>query len=174
MEHIVVERDMAKPMTVEIAAQLYDQGNLCLELYRVNVLRSYIAIDGSRMTCLYQAPDAEAVRHANRRNEHAYREVWKSSLHGPGHCPPAAGKERVIVERQFDVPVVFDELQAQEDAAGWCLDLHKVSFVETLMSADRKRLLCLYDAPDAESVRTANRQTELPFKRVWTATIFAP
>ncbi len=34
----------------------------CLEVHRVQWLRSYLATDGRRMLCMYRAPDAESVR----------------------------------------------------------------------------------------------------------------
>ena len=76
----------------------------------------------------------------------------------------------VAVERTFPEPVVFNEVQAIEDAASWCLDIHNVRFVRTFFSADRRRMICLYEAPDAESVRLAQRQAGLPFDSVWAAT----
>jgi hypothetical protein len=36
------------------------------------------------------------------------------------------------------------------------------------------RMLCLYEAPDAESVRLANREASLPFDRVWASQIVLP
>jgi hypothetical protein len=73
----------------------------------------------------------------------------------------------VIVERSFDEPVVLEELQAKEDAKRWCLDTYQVRFVRTLLSSDRKRMLCLYSGPDAEAVRASQRKAEMPVDRVW-------
>lgn len=82
--------------------------------------------------------------------------------------------ELVIVERQLDRPRTFAELQAAEDAALWCFNLHEVQAVVSYLSKDRMRMVCLYQAPDAESVRTANRQAGLPFEAVWSADTFQP
>ena len=79
--------------------------------------------------------------------------------------------EQVIVERSFDEPVEFESLQAREDKITWCLDQHRITFLRSYLSSDRKRMICVYEAPDAESVRIANRQAELPFDCVWTATL---
>ena len=80
----------------------------------------------------------------------------------------------VVVEREFPEPAVFDEIQAVEDAGAWCLDLHQVRFVRTYFSSDRQRMICLYEAPDAESVRLSQRRIGLPFERVWAATDHEP
>ena len=78
----------------------------------------------------------------------------------------------VLVERTLPEPGNYDELQAMEDAAAWCLELHSVTFRHSYFSTDRTRMICVYEAPDAESVRKAQRQGGLPFDRVWTADIY--
>jgi hypothetical protein len=35
-------------------------------------------------------------------------------------------------------------------------------------------MLCLYDAPDAESVLTAQQKANMSFERVWTTTVIVP
>jgi hypothetical protein len=75
----------------------------------------------------------------------------------------------VIVEREFEVPQDFAEIQAAEDRHGWCLEARGVVFVRSYFSRDHRRMICLYEAPDAESVREAQREAGLPFSAVWTA-----
>jgi hypothetical protein len=79
---------------------------------------------------------------------------------------------RVIVERRFDEPQMFDELQAKEESFAWCLEQHKVRFIRSYFSKDRKRMICEYEAPDAEAVRRVQRTAFLPFERIWTARLF--
>ena len=82
--------------------------------------------------------------------------------------------EYVIVERVFDEPVEFGDIQAIEDRGAWCLEMHQVRFLKTYFSRDRRRMICLYEAPDAESVRIAQSKAEMPVERVWTTTIHEP
>ncbi|MBZ0252844.1 MAG: DUF4242 domain-containing protein [Candidatus Methylomirabilis sp.] len=79
---------------------------------------------------------------------------------------------QVVVERTFPEPVRFEEVQAREDAAAWCLEAHGVRFLRTFFSADRTRMICVYEAPDAESVRLANRTAGLPFDAAWAASAY--
>lgn len=79
---------------------------------------------------------------------------------------------RVIVERRFDEPQIFDELHAQEESFAWCLEQNKVRFIRSYFSKDRRRMICEYEAPDAEAVRRAQRTASLPFERIWTARPF--
>jgi hypothetical protein len=79
--------------------------------------------------------------------------------------------EIVVVERTFAEPVVFEEIQALEDRGAWCLEMHRVRFLRTYFSADRRRMICVYEAPDAESVRLAQSKAKMPFDCVWTASV---
>ncbi len=79
---------------------------------------------------------------------------------------------RVIVERRFDEPQAFDEIQAQEDRFAWCLEQHRVQFIRSYFSRDRRRMICEYEAPDAETVREVQRTANMPFERIWTARVF--
>jgi hypothetical protein len=74
----------------------------------------------------------------------------------------------VLVERLFEEPVAFEGAHALEEAMGWCLEQHRVQWVRSYFSTDGRRSLCLYHAPDAESVRLAQHQAGLPFDAVWT------
>lgn len=81
---------------------------------------------------------------------------------------------KIIVERLFEEPVEFETLQKLEDESQWCLDLYDVKFLKTYFAADQKRMICLYEAPDAEAVRSANRKAGLPFETIWSADIIGP
>jgi len=80
--------------------------------------------------------------------------------------------ERVMVERKFDQPESFDDLQTQELSFGWCAEQHQVTFIRSYFSRDRRRMICEYEAPDAEAVRALQRTAGMPFERIWTATVF--
>jgi len=80
--------------------------------------------------------------------------------------------ERVMVERKFDEAQWFDDLQAQEVSFAWCAEQHQVTFIRSYFSRDRRRMICEYDAPDAEAVRKLQRTARMPFERIWTATVF--
>jgi hypothetical protein len=81
------------------------------------------------------------------------------------------GMEIVVVERLFETPVDPAELTARAAAGQWCFEVRNVRYLTGYVSGDGRRMVCIFEAPDAESVRTANRQANLPFERVWTATV---
>jgi hypothetical protein len=80
----------------------------------------------------------------------------------------------VVVERSFEQPVDVDALQSCEERSKWCLEVHDVRFLHSYVSPDRKRMICIYEAPDAESVRKVNDTAGMPFVRVWTASVLEP
>jgi hypothetical protein len=82
--------------------------------------------------------------------------------------------ETVVVERSFEQPVDVEAVVASEKRAHWCMELHNVTFVQSYISPDRLRMICVYKGPDAESVRIANTTAKLPFDRVWTASLLIP
>jgi hypothetical protein len=65
-------------------------------------------------------------------------------------------------------------LHDAEVRAQWCLELHNVRFVQSFVSTDRRRMICMYEAPDAEAVRIVNMTSKNPFDRVWSASRLTP
>ncbi|MGK7907288.1 MAG: nickel-binding protein [Synechococcus sp.] len=44
----------------------------------------------------------------------------------------------------------------------------------SLLSSDRLRMICTFDAPDAEVIREAHRKVGVPFERVWAGKAIEP
>ena len=78
---------------------------------------------------------------------------------------------RFIVERQFDPPITEADLKATEGRMAPCLDLYNVRWIRSYWSADRKRMICEYDGPDAASVKSVQREAGAKFDRIWTADV---
>jgi hypothetical protein len=171
MENVIVERVLDEPMMAARLRTIHEQMRWCLEQNRVNCVRTYLSADGRRMTCFFQAPDAESVRRVNEQAQMPAQRVWTAAVYGPAASGDDGADTAVIVERSFAQAESFEELAAREEAGSWCLDMHRVRYLRSYFSADRRRMLCLYTAPDAESVRRAQKQIGLPFDAVWTAAV---
>jgi hypothetical protein len=170
MENIVIERTYVPAMDQDAYYQMAKEAMGCLDLYRASWIESFLAEDGSSLMCRFQAPDAESIRMVSRGDGAAQKRVWAGEVHDTGRL----GLATAVVERRFEEPVTVEEVQAIEDAAAWCLELHKVTFLRTFFSADRKHMLCVYQAPDAESVRLAQLQAKMPVNRVWACRHYTP
>lgn len=140
----------------------------CFSIHQVDWCLSLLANDGGRMICWFRSPDLESSRIAMRQSNVDCRVLWRGSVHDkPGLDAMQLAAANVVVERRFDTAVTLDQIQAIEDAGIDCLENRDVHFVRTFFSADRQRMLCLYRAPDAESVREAQRGAGVPFDSVW-------
>jgi hypothetical protein len=73
----------------------------------------------------------------------------------------------IIVERTFDRPPSEEDLTAAGIRERPCLEIYGVAWRRSLLSADRLRMICQYEAPDAESVRKVQREVGNEFDRVW-------
>jgi hypothetical protein len=161
--NVVMERGFDPPINEglfrEMAAGLDD----CVGIYRVHWQESLLAVDGSSLTCCFVAPDAESVRMLSRGDASSRKMVWAGSV----HTAAESGRANVVVERRFEEPVTLESVQAMAEAADWCMRQHRVTVLRTYFSADRRHMICLYQAPDAESVRLAQQQANMPVHRVW-------
>jgi hypothetical protein len=75
----------------------------------------------------------------------------------------------LIVEQSFEVPLTDEEHDRVAKRLNPCLDQHGARRMRSYLSVDRKRLLCEFEAADAEAVRASFRGADVPFDRVWTA-----
>jgi hypothetical protein len=73
----------------------------------------------------------------------------------------------VVVERSFAEPVEFEGVQSR--ALAECFQRHRVRARYSLFSRDRRHLVCVFDAPDADSVRVTQDESQLPYDRLWSA-----
>lgn len=168
--HAILERTFDTPITVDAVMALARDSGWCFDLHKVDWHGSFLATGGHLMVCWFSAADLESARLALRKSGADLRRFWAGTVHdGPKPAVP-----NVLVERSFDAPVRLDDVQALEDAGAWCLEAHGVSFVRTLFSLDRRRMLCFYAAPDAEAVRLAQRKAEMPMDAVWSFTPVGP
>jgi hypothetical protein len=168
MSEIILERIFDVPTTPQEVLDGLKVSGGCFDLHRVEWNASYLGLDGLRMVCHFSAPDMESTRIALRQLGQDTSRLWNASLHDA----PAAGAAEiaaanVIVERSFDDAVELQAIQDIENAGIRCLEMRNVRFLRSCFSADRRRMLCLYAAPDAESVRQAQREAGMPFDEAW-------
>ncbi len=79
---------------------------------------------------------------------------------------------RVICEQSFETPLSDEQYTADSARADRCLEQHGAKWVRSYFSTDRKRMICEFEAPDAETLRLSYRSAGLRFDRVWTAELF--
>ena len=55
-----------------------------------------------------------------------------------------------------------------------CLAAHDVRWLRSYLSLDRRRMICEFEAADAEAVRSSFRSAGVAFMRVWAAEQYFP
>lgn len=78
---------------------------------------------------------------------------------------------RIVVERSFDIPQTDEQMKAVADRERPCLGAYEATWKRTLLSADRKRMICEYEAADAETMRRIEREAGAQFDRVWVGSV---
>jgi hypothetical protein len=172
MSVVVVERSFLEPVAFGDIQAIEDRGAWCLEAHGVRFLRSYFSRDWRRMICLYEAPDAEAVRLAQERAGVPFERAWTSRV--VRHPAAEPESEAVVVERTLPQPL--DEAAIRDAAVrgAWCLEQHGCRIVWSYLSGDGLRCLCVFAAPDAESVRHTQGKIGMPYDAAWPATVHEP
>lgn len=163
MTHLILERVFDTPLSLADVHERVRESGWCYDLYQVDWQGSFLSADGRTIVCSFVAPDVESARVALRKTGADARRLWTTSVHDA--TSPA--NPNVIVERSFSAPDTFERLKAIVDAKAWCLEQHRVHWTRSFLSTDGRRMLCLYEAPDVESVRLAQREAELPVDAVW-------
>jgi len=174
---VIVERFFEDPAEFAAIQAIEDRGARCLKDHQVRFIRTWFSRDRRRMICLYEAPDAESVRIAQRKAGMPLDRAWAATRNPapagwPG--PPAGPQEYVVVERSFEEPITQAAVAALFEKGSDCQPRHRVTYLGGHISSDGRRMLCVFVAPDAESVRIANRESGAPFDRAWTATVHEP
>ena len=77
----------------------------------------------------------------------------------------------VVVERSFPTPQSDEDLSRVEDQLVPCSGMHGVVWKRSVLSLDRRHMICEYEAPDAETVRKVQREAGAAFDHIWSGEI---
>lgn len=168
--NLFLERTFDEPLTPKDVLDGGQESAGCFELYRVSWHGSFLSQDGHTMVCRFSAADLESARLALRGPDVDLSRFWSGTVH-QGASPAAPN---VVVERSFAVPVRFEDIAAIGLAKPWCFETHRVHHTHSFLSRDGKRMLCFYEAPDAEAVRAAQREASMTADAVWPCVPITP
>ena len=79
----------------------------------------------------------------------------------------------LIVEQTFDAALTDEAHARLGERLDTCLQAHGARWVRSYLSTDRLRMVCVFEAADAESVRQSYRSAGVRFDRAWTAELYA-
>jgi Protein of unknown function (DUF4242) len=75
----------------------------------------------------------------------------------------------IIVERSFERPPTDADLDVVAERMKQCKEIRSITWKRSVLSRDRRRMICEFEAPDAETVRKVQLEAGAPFDRVWSA-----
>lgn len=78
----------------------------------------------------------------------------------------------IVLEKLFDPPLADEERARRWARVTPCLTARGARWIRTYLSADRRRMVCEFEAPDADAVREALHSAEVKFERAWVAERF--
>jgi hypothetical protein len=81
---------------------------------------------------------------------------------------------KVVVEVNWPEPVTEQQIVDKDSHLMRCVGERGGTWISSLVSNDRKRTICVFDAPDAESMRDAYRRGGIHDANIWTAEQYAP
>jgi hypothetical protein len=80
--------------------------------------------------------------------------------------------ETIIIEHRFEDRVFdIDRYNDAQRTNAWCLETHGVRHVVSYVTPDARRMICVFEAPDAEAVRRTARELGYKYDRLWPSTI---
>lgn len=79
----------------------------------------------------------------------------------------------LVLEQTFEHPMSDTELNDAARRMDGCLEAHGARWMRSYLSKDRKRMICEFEAPDAEQVRDSARSAGVPFDACWTADLYS-
>lgn len=172
MELVLVERRFDEPVSFEEIQKVENENAWCLETHHVRFIKTFVSRDRRRMVCLYEAPDAESVRKTQDQARIPYERAW-TCMHLQTANPKSgtSSSETVIVERAFPEPVTLEFVENTLKSGTSCLGLYGATHLESYLARDGMKMVCIFHAPDAEAVRQANKQGQVPFSTAWTASL---
>jgi Protein of unknown function (DUF4242) len=92
MSRVLVEYVFDEPLTEEFLARMAKRIDPCLDARAAIWRRSYVSIDKKRMSCEFEAPDAEVVREALRAAEVKFERAWAADVFAVEDYPELLAK----------------------------------------------------------------------------------
>jgi hypothetical protein len=79
----------------------------------------------------------------------------------------------LVLEQTFEQPMSEVDLTEMAKRFDSCLAAHGARWMRSYLSKDRKRMICEFEAPDAEQVRDSARSAGVPFDACWSADLYS-
>lgn len=175
MTDVFIERRLPERLTEQGLQAIAEKFEVCGSIHRVTWQASMLSAAADELFCHFQAPDVESVRIAMRTANAPPGNIWPCRVHDAyGVGPAELARVAAIVVHEFDEPAGFGARELQDVVDLGCFQLHRVRLLRSYLALDGRRMVALYQAADAESVRLVQRRAGMPEERVIPVRRFAP
>lgn len=175
MSLILVETAAEQPITFEWLSEADQRITPCLQEREATWQYSLLSSDRHRMICIYDAPDAEALRASYRKATVEFSKIYPVEIIEPAGIVPG-WNEPILKVFEGTYPDGFTDEQWHEASRLIlpCYEQHGVEWIRSYVSLDRTRMVCELNAADAEIIRQAHRKAGIVFDSVWSAQLLKP
>jgi len=175
MTEVLVERRSEQPLTDADFVRMSAAASGCLHLHRVQWRGTQLSADGRELVCRFSAADLESVRLVLKTQGSLRAQVWACTVRdAPGLTAAELAQGNVFASWRFDEAVAPEELEAIDASNAVCQRNHRVRILRSFVASDHRRVVCLCQAADAESVRLALRDAKRPVERAWAYRQYLP
>ena len=169
MPDFYLEQAFAAPLTPAAERSLLQRLAVCADAHQARWRDCLVDGERQRLVCRVEAEDLQTARSAALCSGFTPA-TWLSTV--PGTSTTVTGNDTraglvdVLAECRRDTAAAALEVAQVRHVCTWCLGALRVEPGPMVMSADGRRVLAFFRAPDAEAVRNAYRRGDLPFDRV--------
>lgn len=78
----------------------------------------------------------------------------------------------VVMERVYPEARTTDQIDEMNSSIAPCLEINGVTHLQTMVSKDRTRFICTFEAPDAATVRRAIESSGVAFEHIYAVDVF--
>jgi hypothetical protein len=78
----------------------------------------------------------------------------------------------LVLEQSFDQPITPEEMNEAARGIDRCLQQHGARWMRSYVSKDRRRIICEFEAADAEQIRQSYRSAGVEFDNCWSADLY--
>lgn len=171
MSLVIVETLADQPLTPENPTETDYKILDCLGARLGTWQYSLLSSDRLRMLCVFEAPDAEAVRESYHRAGGAFDRIWSAQRLTPAQPPQPNGAMLQVIESVYPTALTPDQWQTHHDSLQAYFVEHGVEWVKSYLSLNHTRGFYELHAPDGEIIQAAYRQVGIPFVRAWSAKV---
>jgi hypothetical protein len=147
----------------------------CFVARGITWIRSFVAIDGTRSICEFEAPYAELVRDACRQGSIPYDQIWRAEIGlEQSQSLMLPGSTLVVAEVIDGQQGISAEWSTIQKAAQTCFQNQGIQPVLSLVSVDGRYAIAISTDTNMDDIHNAYCNANIPLTRIWRSQLVVP